>query len=406
MRVDPITFLAAGALCVVLPSPGAAEDAAPSQVDFEVVEGGLDHLYARLADAEARQPDTVVRISVFADSINGCDWVTSSLRHRLQARFGDGGRGWVHIAPGWTYQHQQDVRWTHAQSWRTSILNRGDGPGARYGYGGVLAQNTSRGSKATFTTVPDGPSGTAVSRFRLFYQAFPGGGSVRVRVDGGEPREVAGAAEAVEDRVHDVVVADGSHAFEVTVGQGHIRLYGVVMERDGPGVVVESIALIGARVARLLRFDREHLRRQVELREPDLLVFWLGGNNVLADRWTRDAFVRDYGQGIAAARQGRPEASCLVVSVTDIGERGSGRSIERLPDVVEAQREVARAQGCGFYDVFRAMGGAGTMRRWSFSTEPRLGALDFRHITPEGGVHIGGLIHDALIRGYEAFRNR
>lgn len=391
---------------LIPPSRGTAEQAESPPVSIEDTGGRLDYFYSRLAAAEANRPGVVARISFFTDSINGWDNVTSYLRHHLQARFGDGGKGWVHLVPGWTYQHHRDVRWRYSSGWRTYVVNRGAGPGDRYGFGGVMAENGSRHCTASFATVTDNPAGTAVSRFRLFYQAFPEGGSVRVGVDGAEPHEVACAAETVEDRVHEVQVNDGSHSFEVSVGERRVRLYGVVMERAGPGVVVDSIALIGARVARLLRFDQPHWRRQVELREPDLLVFWLGANNATANRWTRSAFIRDYGQGIAEARRGRAQVSCLLISVTDIGERGTGRSLDRVPQVVEAQREVARAQGCGFYDLYSAMGGNGSMRRWSLATSPRLGAGDFRHLTHVGGARIGEMVHDALIRGYEAYRSR
>jgi len=88
------------------------------------------------------------------------------------------------------------------------------------------------------------------------------------------------------------------------------------------------------------------------------------------------------------------------MSITDIGRRGGGRTLARVPRVVEAQREVAREQGCAFYNLFEAMGGWGTMRRW-YDAEPRLGQPDFRHLTPRGAERIGELLHEALNNGYD-----
>lgn len=385
--------LSAGAPGAALAEEGAGE------INVESPEA-LGHLFRQLRAAEKGQPGPPVRISFYTDSINGWDGVTSYLRARLQKRFGDGGRGWVHVAPGWNYQHQRDVIWEHSSDWRTHVVNRGHGPDGRYGFGGVMAADGSRRSSVTYATTRSEPTGSAVSRFQLFYQAYPGAGAVRIAVDGGEPRVVRTEAAAIEDRVHLIEVPDGSHTFEVSVAERDIRLYGVVMERDGPGVVVDSVALIGARVARLLRFNQAHWQRQIELRQPDLLVFWLGANNATSRRWTRTAFVRDYGRAIASARRGRPEASCLVISVTDVGERETGVTRARIPDLVQAQREVAQAQGCAFFDLFHAMGGAGTIRRWVHGS-PRLGTPDYRHLTPAGARRIGELLHDALIRSYE-----
>lgn len=386
----------------------AVEEATPPTAEssahpFEDPTGDLSGFYRLLAAAEEGRPGAPARISVYSDSINGWDGVTSYLRHHLQERFGDGGRGWIHVAPGWTYQHHRDVRWNRSEGWRTEVVNRGRGPGGRYGFGGVLASDGSRHCRVTFETTEDHPAGGAISRFRLFYQAFPRGGAIGVSVDGGEREIVSARAPQMEDRVHQIDVADGFHSFELSVEERNLRLYGVVMEREGPGVVVDSIALIGARVARLLRFDQSHWQRQIELREPDLLVFWLGANNATSRGWTRDAFIRDYGQAIANARAARRSASCLVVSITDIGQRGTGRTLDRVPRVIEAQREVAREQGCAFFDLFSAMGGRGTMRRW-YDMSPRRGQPDFRHLTLPGAERIGQLIHESLIHGYEEYR--
>src|SRR5512145_1924487 len=83
----------------------AAEPAPAKTPAIEDTHGSMAHVYARFAAAARREPGATVRISVYADSINGWDGVTSELRHALQARFGDAGRGFVHIAPGWEYQH-------------------------------------------------------------------------------------------------------------------------------------------------------------------------------------------------------------------------------------------------------------------------------------------------------------
>lgn len=389
--------------------PGGVEQVRPSEratppaPTIEDSQGGMHHFYRRLAAAARREAGATVRVSVYSDSINGWDGVTSALRHALQSRFGDGGKGWVHIAPGWTYQHHRDVSWTFSDDWRTHVVNRGHGPGGRYGFGGVMAADGSRRSSATYATTEGHPAGGAVSRYRLFYQAFPGAGSVRLTVDDGAAVEVATAASEVEDRVHDLRVSDGAHTLQLAVGERNIRLYGVVMERERPGVVVDAVALIGARVARLLRFDPAHWRRQVQLRNPDLLVFWLGGNNVTARQFNRANFIRDYGQAIATARSGRPDASCLIASITDIGERDVGTTLSHVQPVVDAQREVARAQQCGYLNLYETMGGRGTMDRW-FHGSPRLATPDYRHLTPAGAQRVGGYFNDALISGYEAFR--
>ena len=122
--------------------------------------------------------------------------------------------------------------------------------------------------------------------------------------------------------MHHIEVADGAHELEIRPGDERPnRLYGVVMERDQPGVVVDGLMLVGAFTRVLGHFDAEHWAGQIALRNPDLLVFWLGGNDATSRTtgFSRRRYVPNYVSSIRRARDGRPEASCLVVSVMGLG---------------------------------------------------------------------------------------
>ena len=370
---------------------------------------GMFHFYRRLRETAAGRRDALTRVLVYSDSINAADRVTSAVRQRLQGIFGDGGKGFVPIAPGWPYQRHQDVLWNQQGGFRTSVVNRGEDALAHYGLGGVLATNRSRFSRATFATVSTGTVGTRVGRFRLFYQAHPEGGDVELSVDGVPRHAITTHAAGVEDHVHDLDVEDGQHELAVRVKDGRVRLYGVVMERKVPGVVIDGLMLIGAFTRVLLHFDAQHWQRQIQLRRPDLMVFWLGGNDAISRSvpFQRRRFEEDYVTAIHRARAGRPEASCLVMSVMDSAEDDDGtiRSRRRIPDVVEAQRSVAQQSGCAFFDTHEATGGEGTMRRW-YHSSPRLAASDYQHLTDAGARVLGALLSKALLKGYDEYLAR
>jgi lysophospholipase L1-like esterase len=244
-----------------------------------------------------------------------------------------------------------------------------------------------------------------MSRFRLFYQAWRRGGEVHISLDEAEPLVLSTTADAPEDRVYDLELPDGPHEVGVTAAGPWARLYGVVMEREGPGVVVDGLMLVGARGRRLAFFDADHLGNQVSLRGSDLLVFWMGANDAESEYWNRNGFITDYGAGIAAARSRRPEVSCLVVSILDMGEREGGRTRRRVPRIVEAQREIAAATGCAFFDFFEAMGGAGSIQRW-FRSDPRLASGDYTHLTAPGARVAGQIFTETLLRGYDEWLAR
>jgi hypothetical protein len=54
-----------------------------------------------------------------------------------------------------------------------------------------------------------------------------------------------------------------------------VSLYGVAVERDGPGVVYDSLGLLGARANRLLNYDSAHIKNQLEQRGSNLIVLGL-----------------------------------------------------------------------------------------------------------------------------------
>ena len=70
-----------------------------------------------------------------------------------------------------------------------------------------------------------------------------------------------------------------------------------------------------------------------------------------------------------------------------------------------AQREVAVAEGCAFFDTYEAMGGDGSMGRWVRSS-PALGSGDLSHLTHHGHKVVGGMLYRALVAGYVDYRKR
>jgi lysophospholipase L1-like esterase len=383
-------------------------DGAPVERELEFVDQ-LDPFYATLTRTDLGFPNAVTRASHWGDSVLGNDGITSAIRRMMQSRFGDAGHGF-HAMSKYTasYRHR-GIRFSERKGWKACSVNyrcRDDG---HYGYGGVTAY--SRGSgESRFGNARRGAFGREVSRFELWYAAQPKGGKLRITVDGEEHSLIDTRADVLEDRWEVVEVPAGAHRFVVeSVGPGRARTYGVVLEREGPGVVWDGMALTGAFTNRMLDIDPEHFGRQLEHRETNLLVFTFGGNDMGRGGRKKDMqkYEDEYTQVVRLARKAKPDAPCLLVSPVDHGER-SGRTIVTRPIVepmIEAQRKVAEAEGCAFFDLYSAMGGEGSMGRW-YRSDPALGSPDLAHPTAHGHKVIGALIYRALMKGYADFRQR
>lgn len=362
---------------------------------------GMTPFYEALRRTALDEEGALTRITHYGDSTIATDLVTSTARRRLQRRFGDGGHGFILIAKGYLPYRHRDIVHRSSDEWSLREITRNHDPAGLYGLGGIQFRGTP-GASASFSTPEDTPVGTAVARFEIWYQQHRRGGDIHYWVDGGDRQVVQTRHEVTADDVERIDLPDGEHHLRVRFGgHGQPRLYGVVLEREGPGVVYDSIGLVGARAARLLNYDPEHITGQLERRGTDLLVLGFGGNEA-GDRIQRDRYEEDFRRVIRRMRAGREDLGCLIFAPLDQAERDSrGRvqTMSTMHDIVAAQRSAAEAHGCAFFDTWSAMGGEGAMAAW-YAARPRLAMSDFRHATPAGYEVIGNLFYKALLAGF------
>lgn len=387
-----------------------ADEAEPVEVPIESLEA-LDYYYGQLTLTELGVPGAITRASHWGDSVLGGDGLTHAIRRRLQERFGDAGHGFHALSRyNLSYVHR-GIRFADREGWRTCQIIFKCEPDGRYGYAGVSTKS-SGGGTSRFRTTEQG-FGSAVSRFELWHHVGPGGGRFQIKLDAEVARVVDTRADAVGDAVVTLEVPDGAHAFEVrAIGNGVARGYGVVLERDVPGVVWDELSLIGAFTQRLDYQDPEHIAWHVRRRDVDLMVFMFGGNDVQRQTMdlvrTMEPYEQEYTRVLQKFRRGKPQASCLLMSLVDHGERVGQHGVQTrkiVPKLVESQRKVALEQGCAFFDTFEAMGGNGSIGRWYFA-RPQLANADFAHPTVAGQEVIAILFHRALMQGYAEFRRK
>jgi lysophospholipase L1-like esterase len=389
------------------------EDAEPGPMQIENADR-LDYYFGKLTLTELAIPGAITRAGQWGDSVIGGDGLTEAIRRKLQERFGDAGHGFHIMGKYNRWYHHRGVRYEEVRPWDNClIIYKCQRETMRYGYAGVAS--TSRGaSMSRFQTMPKDPPpgiGDSVSRFELWYQKRPDGGRFEIRVDDHIAKVVNTRAAAISDDVETIHVPDGEHSFEVAAtGPGVVRAYGVVMERDRPGVVWDELSLIGSFTQRLDYQDAKHLAGQIKRRDVDLMVFMLGGNDLSREktdlRHNTHPYEREYTRVIRKFRAGKPEASCLIMSTTDHAEHVGGAIVSReiVPRIVAAQRRVAQQEGCAFYDTFHAMGGPGTVERWRKASPP-LAAPDLHHPTLTGQRYIGHTFYQALMHAYASFRH-
>lgn len=378
--------------------------------DYEGIEVEIQHVevltpfFESLRRTALGETGATTRIVHYGDSSIATDLITHTMRRHLQLRFGDAGHGFVLVAKGYMPYRHRDLTHSASREWSVYEIVRNADADGLYGYGGVQIRGRPR-AWARFGTDDSTPVGGSLSRFEIWYQGFPQGGDVRYTVDDGETQEFSTRTETTEDGVKVIEVPDGPHEIDIRFGGGgQLRVYGVVLERDVPGVVYDSIGLVGARAARLLNFDAEHIRRQIARRDVRLLVLGFGGNEA-SDNIRQSSYEEDYIKVIRRMRGDHENLACLVFAPLDQAERdrfGKVETMPSIPRIVEAQRAAAAREGCAFFNTWEAMGGSGSMGRW-YRSRPRLALGDFRHATPRGYEVIANLFYKAILKAFAGY---
>src|SRR5690606_702948 len=142
--------------------------------------------YEALTRTDIGYAGAVTRAGHWGDSVLGMDGITSAIRRRMQARFGDAGHGFHALKQYDASYQQQNVRFSEAGNvrWNSCFIRNRCMDDGRYGYGGVTVWS-SGGAQSEYGTAREGPVGLSVSRFELWYQKQYKGGKIRLRVDGG-----------------------------------------------------------------------------------------------------------------------------------------------------------------------------------------------------------------------------
>ena len=376
-------------------------------IPFEYVDTGeLDHFYRALD--RARLGTDQARVAIWGGSHTACDHWTGTMRDSLQRALGDAGHGFT--LPAWPSDRWPYWRWgarvDTGSGWERLRLGWHRGVPDDYGVAGLVFDSMGRRATAEVRTSTWGV-GQRASAIEVWTQEQPGGGPLAVHIDGELVADLNTDGNTVRARFDRFQLRDGPHVVRLeTHGPRPVRLYGLVLERDGPGVVVDNFAISGARARNHQKWLDRTFVVQLARRRPDLVVFAYGGNEANDEGRPIDLYVEATRQALGRIRDVVPDVSCLFVGPTDKPKSRDGDWIDRprLSAVIDAQREIAQSQGCAFFDARAFMGGPLSMLRW-VSANPPLARGDHVHLSARGYRALGQLITNNLLEGWRPARS-
>lgn len=389
----------AAAAAPVLGAPAVAPKEGAVAVEQNAALGSF---YASMAKTLAKEPRAITRILHYGDSTIAADYVTRTVRRMLQDKYGDAGHGFLLIGKPWPGYEHADVHYSEAyDGWKVARLGGPTAKNSKHGLGGV-AYRGSEGTSSSFGTALHGTAGAKASRLEVLYELEPEGGTVEVLRHGAAPESFSTRGEGNGMGVYKASFADGPVAVKL-VTHGAPKIYGAVLEREGPGFVYDALGIVGGRMRHWSEQDGAHWAEAVKQRNPALLIVQFGANEAEAETMQDDEYANAVRSVIDKLR-GAGNVAILLAAPMDRGEArtdGSVRSLPGISRVIEVQRRIAKEKNCAFWDTRAAMGGEGAIGRWA---KRGLAGDDYVHPTPKGAAMLGGIFYDALIAGYKDWR--
>lgn len=359
----------------------------------------LDHFYAALAKGHA--------VAVhYGDSPTTADLITADARAMLQKQYGDGGSGFVLIARPWAWYGHRGVEMS-SSNWKIDVA--GVPEAIKDGLHGLGAASF-RGSPGAVAhwTLKD-PNHSSVE---IAYMKQPGGGSFSMEAKSDTGDVELGSADTDGEQGPGYAtfeIPPGSKEFTLRVTKGSVRLYGADFRKAGKGVVYSTVGVNGANITLLSHaMNGPHWAAQLRHYHPDLVVIAFGTNESGFPEFVDGTWGAEIRAAVRRIQAALPEASVLLMSPMDRGERkkdGNIGTIDTLPRMVAIETKAAADTGVAFFNTFQAMGGEGTMAKW-YNGEPRLVGADFIHPMPAGARIVGELLYDSLRDGYNGYKLR
>ncbi len=337
------------------------------------------------------------RISFWGASHVAGEFLTGHIRRLLQTRWGDAGHGFVMPGPPWNGYRAGDTNLCAGGTWVSDYVERRDGrDDGRHGPAGMDV-TAGKGAVGWVQTTKTNPQGRAVSRFEVAFLREPDAGTLHLSVDGGASIDVSAKGETGPG-LASLSVVDGPHRLQVSA-DGPVRVFGVWMERDAPGVIVDAAGVSGRTASSWQKWDATLMAPFLERKRPDLVVLAYGTNEANDKSLDPEKYATSLRLSLTRMRALLPDAACVLVGPSDRGKKVKGNTFAIWTPTVwvaRVQREVGPEFGCATWDMQAAMGGPGSMLQWYFNAEPRLAAGDLIHLSVEGYKEMGARLLAAM----------
>ena len=365
--------------------------------------GGMEHFYEQLtALKEKKNLGRPVRIAYFGDSFIEGDILLADLREELQKYYGGEGVGWLDAGNDLNqYKHTTTQKFTGLTE---HLVKKPDSYDVLQA--GMAERYYPLSGRANITLAPfmahEYPRTEKWGTTQLYLRA-KNGASVTFHIDGGKSttEQVSPSPNVQMVRFNGAT----SHA-SIDVSGTNATLFATAQEGNG-GIVLDNFSMRGSNGLSLSKLPETTLRQFAQVRPYDLIVFQFGANAITPASKERElqTYTSKMKSVIQLFHKCFPTASILVIGAPDRGSKSSpDGTMEGVKMLVGYQDQMASDCKVGFYSLYKAMGGPGTMMR--LVDEKNMGSKDYVHINFKGGKYVAPRIFKSIVAGQNNYARK
>ena len=359
-----------------------------------------DNFYSKLDSLKKGDLDNLNIWHVGDSHVQGGSF-PDKLRENFQALAGEGERGFVFPRQLTKTNEDKSIRMTAEGKWFAPMLTKNSTEEKpRYGITGFAARCNSNASIGLNTTPKKQENHWSFKQIRLLGYASSEKAYPELYVGDKQCKHKFDSLTATY--VYDLPKATDSVRIDFVIPKGEYFVFTGLQPITGhKGVNYFASGVNGARV--IAWADQcNDLERELQLVNPDLVIFGLGINDSACDSlsFSPDKFKNGYRRLIKKVKNVSPNCAMIFITNNDSYRyvKGGMEYNHNADEIRTAMIELATEYNAGVWDLYGVMGERGSVRKW---LEAEYMSKDQLHFSSQGYRRIADLLFEAILADWK-----
>jgi hypothetical protein len=365
----------------------------------------LHFFYKKLYELQETKKGRVDIVHI-GDSHIQADFLSGTIRQKLQLKFGNAGRGLLfpyHVAKS---NEPVSYRTTTNTLWEAKRNVFYEKP-LPIGISGYTIETDDSLAEINLTVKDQPGLGYAFTKFTLFHEKEKVDYDITICDNINCQRGVFKSTDKhinsyVSEIKFDKPISNIilKNKCTDTLCQKRTRVYGMLLENDSAGILYNMIGVNGAEYRHYVK--SKYFMEQLTYLNADLVIVSMGTNEAFSVGFDKVLFYRNIDTLITNLKLACPNAAILLTTPAD-SYRKSRKGRIKNPDMQQARATIINyclQHNLPYWDLYEVMGGYGSMGKWFIA---KLSAKDRVHFNGRGYQIQADLFYRALMGGYDRY---